>query len=184
MRRRLPTPEEAARILVSKKTRPPHRAAPTVGRALSKFVRQVDEQYGQGTGALVARWREIVGDNLARRTEPSKLVKGRAGGPTTLEIKVDGPSAALIQHQSAEILERVNLFLGKDSVGKLRIVQGPVKAKAACTPANRARPRAQPLDAAAEAELSASLDKAGEGPLKAALERLGRNALKDGGRRR
>jgi WD40 repeat protein len=48
-----------------------------------------------------------------------------------LELRVDGPAAALVQHQAPEILSRVNLFLGAGSVGKLRIVQGPVKARIA-----------------------------------------------------
>ncbi len=38
-----------------------------------------------------------------------KLVKQRGGG-SVLELKVDGPAAALIQHQAPEILSRVNLF--------------------------------------------------------------------------
>ncbi len=182
MARRLPTNEEAARILTTKRTRPPYRAAPTAGRSLGKFIRALDERFGQGTGALHARWREIVGENLARRTEPAKLTKPRSGGPATLEVRVDGPAAALIQHQSTEILDRVNLFLGKDAVGKLRIVQGPVKAPDAAP--GRARPRPAPLDAAAERELRQSLDAAPEGPLKQALERLGRGAIKgDAGRR-
>lgn len=177
MVRRLPSTAEAAAILARKRTRPQHRTAPTAGRSLAKVVKQLDERFGQGTGALAARWREIVGETLARRTEPSKLTKPRSGGAATLEIRVDGPAAALIQHQSAEILARVNLFLGSGAVEKLRIVQGPVKAKGPAAPA--ARTRKAPLDAAREAELSASLNPAPEGPLKDALRRLGRGALRD-----
>jgi len=179
MPRRLPDNEEAARILATRKTRPPYRAAPTVGRSLGKFVKRLDERFGHGTGALHARWTEIVGETLARRTEPAKLVNSRSGGPATLEIRVDGPSAALIQHQTAEILERVNLFLGSGAVGKLRIVQGPVKARARPTSAaaGRARTRPAPLDAATEAELEASVAPARDEGLKEALQRLGRGVL-------
>ena len=182
MPRRLPTTEEAARILVAKKTRPPYRAAPTVGRSLTKFVKELDQKFGQGAGLLTARWREIVGETLARRTEPSKLTKSRTGDGATLEIRVDGPSAALIQHQTGEILQRLDLFLGKGAVTKLRIVQGPLSAPP--PPAARPKPRPAPLDAGAEAELKASLAKAPDGPLKEALERLGRNAAKGNGPRR
>ena len=183
MPRRLPSNAEAAEILARKRTRPPHRAAPTAGRSLAKFVKELDARFGQGTGALAARWREIVGETLARRTEPSKMTKPRSRGAATLEIRVDGPAAALIQHQSEEILARVNLFLGAGSVEKLRIVQGPVKPQAAAKAAAN-RPRKAPLDAACEADLKASLRPAPEGPLKEALERLGRGALRDDSRRR
>ena len=178
MARRLPSPDEALRILAQKRSRPPRKPPPPAGRSLGKLIKALDDKFGQGPGVLQARWREIVGEPLARQTEPAKLVKGRAGQAGTLEIRVQGPAAALIQHQSAGILERVNLFLGSGAVGKLRIVQGPVKLRPA--PAQmRTRRRPTPLDAAKEAELLASLDKAPEGELKAVLLRLGRAVLKD-----
>jgi hypothetical protein len=176
MPRRLPTPEEAIAILSAKRTRPPRRPPPPAGRSLAPLLRELDARFGQGPGALAARWREIVGADLARRTEPVKLARGRNGGPSSLEIRVAGPSAAIVQHQAHEILARVNLFLGAEAVQKLRIVQGPLRAQA--EPAVPPRKRLQPLDAAQEAALAASLADAPEGPLKQALTRLGRGVLR------
>jgi hypothetical protein len=86
--------------------------------------------------------------------------------------------ATLVQHQSADILARVNLFLGEGSVARLRIVQGPVaSARGADAAAPLRRARARPLDAAAEAELAQSVQEAVDPKLRAALERLGRNVL-------
>ncbi|MEI9963728.1 MAG: DciA family protein [Caulobacteraceae bacterium] len=188
MPRSLPTPQEAAAILASKRTRPIHRPPPRAGRALSKVVKALDERFGQGADGLKARWREIAGDVLAARTEPVKLVKGRGGAGAVLEIRVDGPAAALIQHQAPEILARVRLFLGADAVERLRIVQGPVRHKAPQGPAGvkaaGARRRAVgPLDAAAEARLEADLAAAPDGPLKTALRRLGREVMRAAERR-
>ena len=177
MRRRLPTSEEALAILAAKRTRPARRPPPPAGRALSPMLRELDARFGQGPGALAARWREIVGADVARRTEPVKLVKGRNGGPSSLEIRVAGPSAALIQHQAHEILARVNLFLGAHAVQKLRIVQGPLRAAPEAASASP-RKRAAPLDAAQEAQLAASLAEAPEGRLKEALLKLGRGVLR------
>lgn len=179
MARRLPSSEETVRILAQRRTRPPPRPPPPAGRGLNKLIKQLDERFGQGPGALEARWREIVGEQIAKRTEPVKLVKGRSGAPASLEIRVAGASAALIQHQATEILARVNLFLGEGAVGKLRIVQGPLQptAKAAAPAARR---RAAPLDAAQEAELSKGLAAEPDGPLKAALLALGRGVLRQG----
>jgi hypothetical protein len=177
MRRPLPTTEEALRILASKRTRPQRRPPPPAGRALNKTLKELDARFGQGPGALSARWREIVGAEVARRTEPVKLVKGRNGSPSSLEIRVAGPSAAVIQHQAHDILARVNLFLGSDAVQKLRIVQGPLRAQEKAVP-TAPRRRAAPLDAAKEAQLAKGLAEAPDGPLKEALTRLGRAVLR------
>lgn len=176
MARRLPTPQEALQILAQKRTRPQHRPPPPAGRALNRLVRDLDARFGQGASALSARWREIVGPDIARRTEPLKLVKGRNGGASSLEIRVAGPSAAIVQHQAHEILARVNLFLGPDAVQKLRIVQGPLRrSEAAPAPTRRHLP---PLDAAREAELMKGLAETPDGKLKQALLALGRGVLR------
>jgi hypothetical protein len=169
------------RILAQRRTRPQRRPPPAAGRGLGKLIKGLEARFGQGPDVLRARWREIAGETLAMRTEPVKLVKSRTGG-ATLELKVDGPAAALIQHQAPEVLARVNLFLGEGAVAKLRIVQGRVKppvAKVAAAAAAKARrKRIQPLDAAREAELEQGLAQAKDGPLKQALLRLGREVLR------
>jgi hypothetical protein len=181
MRRSLPTPEETARILATRRSRPSRPPPPPAGRQLAKFLKVLEERFGPGAGPLTLRWREIVGETLAKRTEPVKLVKQRGGG-SVLELKVDGPAAALVQHQAPEILARVNLYLGADAVTKLRIVQGPVRASAAASgPAATAKARrrgAGPLDAALEAELAEGLEAAPDGALKASLMKLGRAVLR------
>ena len=179
MIRALPSLQDARRILAERRTRPGWRAPPTAGRNLGKFIKTLEDRFGQGPDLLRARWREIAGEALAGRTEPVKLIRSRTGGGGTLEIKVDGPAAALIQHQAPLILSRVNLFMGSGSVAKLRIVQGRVNAPTG--QGQGVRPRRlknQPLDAATEADLQASLTKAPDGPLKASLLRLGREVLR------
>ncbi|MCC7266381.1 MAG: DUF721 domain-containing protein [Caulobacteraceae bacterium] len=179
MPRRLPTPAEAAEILARRKTRPAHRPPPAAGRALNKTLRELDDRFGKGAGALTARWREIVGETLARRTEPTKLTKPKSGGGT-LEIKVAGPVATLIQHQAQDILARVNLILGEGAVTRLRIVQGPLTVGLNADGAKPPRRRLPPLDAGAEARLADSLAAAPEGALKDALINLGRGVLRQG----
>lgn len=183
MRRRpLPSPAEAAAILAAKRTRPQHRGPPPAGRSLNKTLKALDAKFGQGPGALQARWREIVGEQIAKRTEPVKLTRPRNGGPASLEIRVAGAAAAtLVQHQAPDIVARVNLFLGEAAVNKLRIVQGPLRSLGAdrVPPPRR---RAAPLDAGQEAELAASLAAVPDSPLKAALLSLGRGVLRRQGR--
>lgn len=175
MRRRLPTPDEALRILGEKRSRPARRAPPPAGAALARSLKGLEAKFGKGSGVgpLRARWREVAGELLAPRTEPVRIIRPRGGGPAVLEVRVDGPAAALVQHQAPELIGRAELVLGAGAVGKLRIVQGPVRAPVAAAPKPRRR-TAAPLDAASEAELAAALSEASDTPLKAALLRLGR----------
>lgn len=181
MRRPLPTDDEVREILSRRRTRPAPRPAPKAGRALQGLIKELDAKLGRGAGALEPRWREIVGERLARVTRPQKLSKGRDGKGGTLELRVAGPAALLVQHQSEEILQRVNLFLGPGSVEKLRIAQGPVKPLADAPAPPRRKAVQPPLPAAVEAELKTSVETAPD-PLKGPLERLGRAVL--GGRPR
>ncbi len=179
MARDLPTESETREILSRRRTRPAPRPAPPAGRALAPLIKELDAKFGRGASALEPRWREIVGDQLARVTRPQKLTKGRAGAGGTLELRVAGPAALLVQHQSADILARVNLFLGPGSVQSLRIAQGPVKPLSIPAASTKgARRRIDPLDAGAEAELTRSVEAAPDA-LKAALANLGRAVLSD-----
>ena len=171
MRRRLPDAAETLRILGEKRSRPVRKAPPNAGRALRPLLKTLDERFGQGPGALAARWREIVGEREAAVTEPVRLTK-----TGVLELRVRTSSATVIQHQAPEIIARVTLFLGPNTVNKLRIVQGPVRATPrGPTPAQAAltRRRAIPLDAATEAQLEAGVARAPD-KLKASLLKLGR----------
>jgi hypothetical protein len=179
--RRLPSLQEAQRILAERRTRPTWRAAPTAGKSLGKLIKGLEERFGAagGSDVLRARWREIAGDVLATRTEPVKLVRSRTGDGGTLEIKVDGPAAALIQHQAPQIIARVNLFLGSGEVAKLRIVQGKVTPpNASLSLARTRRLKNQPLDAAAEAELRQGLADAPDSALTRSLLKLGREVMR------
>lgn len=178
MRRTLPTDEEVREILSRRRSRPLPRPAPRAGRALQKLIKELDDKFGRGPGALEARWREIVGDRLARVSRPQKLTKGRGGAAGTLELRVVGAAALLVQHQSEDILQRVNLFLGAGAVDKLRIAQGPVKPLADIPTQPKRRTAPPPLPAHQEAELKASVAMAPDG-LKGSLERLGRAVLSD-----
>lgn len=181
VRRPLPTPEETLQILGRKRTRPAHRSPPPVGRKLTPVIKMLNEKFGKTEGALQTRWREIVGEALAAHSEPIKVIRNRAGGGV-LQLKIDGPMAALVQHQAPDILARANLILGTGTVDKLRIIQGPVRPPpAAVDPAAKVRARrarVRPLDAAEEARLEAGLETLPNDRLKGALRTLGREVLR------
>ena len=82
--------------------------------------------------ALVQSWEEIVGSRLAASTRPEKIVWPRRAGeddpfqPATLVIACEGAAALRLQHETGEIIDRVNGFLGFGAVARIRIVQKPV----------------------------------------------------------
>jgi len=181
MRRRpLPSAAEAAEILARKRSRPPRRPPPAAGRSLSKLLKGLEDRFGKGPGVLSARWPEIIADKrLARFIEPVKLIRLRGDAGSILELKVDGPVAALVQHQAEDIMARVNLVLGSGAVTRLRIVQGPVKPRPETARPIRRKRAAGPLDAAAEADLARSLETAPDNALKSALLKLGRAVMRE-----
>ena len=96
---------------------------------------------------LVTRWTDIVGAEIAAHAEPIKLqwpraVRRRAAEPATLVLRVEGPAAIEIQHQSAVILERINRFFGWQAVGRIALRQAPLQA--AARPGPRRRRSTQP----------------------------------------
>jgi hypothetical protein len=112
----------------------------TVGDA---FARQ-----GFAAVEIVTHWQEIVGDDLAKRSEPMKLTWPRRDDPDTvgvLQIRVEGAYALEIQHLQPVIIERVNRYFGWRCVGRLAIRQGPVASRRK-RPAPRKEPSAEEID--------------------------------------
>ena len=99
-----------------------------VGRAVGDAL----AKRGFASMEIVTHWEEIVGPDLARRSEPAKLMWARREDPDSvgvLQILVEGPYAIEIQHMQSVIIERVNRFFGWRCVGKITIRQGPVTTK-------------------------------------------------------
>lgn len=73
---------------------------------------------------LVLRWKEIVGPEIARIAQPLKLVDGPAGGSLTL--RADPAAALFLQHESRTLVSRINAWLGRPAVQRLRFVPGEI----------------------------------------------------------
>lgn len=143
---------------------PPQAGALTAAIMRDKIA---PKQTGKSVLELRRQWSDIVGAKLAQMTEPEKISRGPAGA--TLTVRVAGPAAPFIQHQSALIIERCNL--AGAGVKALQIKQGAIARKGA---ASNVRPLSAPLSADEERLLALSLAPIGSPALKAALTRLGR----------
>jgi hypothetical protein len=95
---------------------------------------------------LILRWDEIVGPDIARIARPLKLSDGASGGVLTL--KAEPGAAMLLQYETRKLCERINNFLGRETVSKLKFVQGPLSPKPARQPAPRRNTSLSPSDPA------------------------------------
>jgi hypothetical protein len=145
----------------------PRALSELTGAALSEALKR----QGFASAEIVARWTEIAGSEIAAHSEPIKINWPRSADetalePATLVLRVEGPVAIEIQHQSALILERVNRFFGWRAVGRIALRQAPLKRRTQTPPP-------VPPDAAAAARIAAELPQIEDDALRQALGRLG-----------
>lgn len=128
--------------------------------------------------ALVQSWEEIVGPRLAARSRPEKLQWPRRISedepfrPAVLVVACEGAAALHLQHETSEVIARINDFLGFEAVGRVRIVQKPVVSLE--RPARRV-PR--PLSPAERASVEAATLGVEDDGLRQSLRRLGASVL-------
>jgi hypothetical protein len=145
--------------------RPGFRAA---GASLARVVRPIMTRHGGGVLArLKAEWTAIVGPDIAAVTWPEALARGG-----TLKLRVAPPRALEVQHRAPLVIERTNLFFGRDAVTRLTLVQGPLPFGAP----TRRQP-ARPLGIAEAAALDDQLSAVTNPELRDALARLGRRVI-------
>jgi hypothetical protein len=145
--------------------RPGLRAAATVA---AQIARPIVAKHGGGVLArLKSEWAAIVGPELAGSAWPEALARGG-----TLKLRIAPTSALAIQHSAAIVVERINLFFGREAVTRLALVQGPLPLQAA---PGRTIPR--PLAAGEADTLGRQLETVGDPQLREALDRLGRAVL-------
>lgn len=123
--------------------------------------------------ALVQSWEEIAGPRLAATSRPEKIQWMRRGDendpyePAVLIVACEGLAALHLQHETTEIIERVNAFLGFAAVGRIRIVQKPVRQ------AGPNKPRLRALSGDEKAKIGKTVAGIEDADLRASLERLG-----------
>lgn len=89
------------------------------GAAQMAFVRA-----GFADPAILLHWDEIAGAETARLARPIRFTEGPHGGVLTLKSE---PGAALfLHHETRALTERINAYLGRPAIARLRFVQGPI----------------------------------------------------------
>lgn len=108
-----------------KETQPSRRGrAAAVGRDAGGVAAGTFSKMGFTDPALVLRWREIAGPEVARLCQPLRFSDGPHGGTLTLKAL---PGAALfLGHETRTLTDRINHYLGRPAVARLKFVQGAI----------------------------------------------------------
>jgi hypothetical protein len=136
----------------------------SVDRGLAEVTSAAFERAGFRDPTLIVRWAEIVGPEVARYARPVKLSEGPSGGVLTL--KSEPGASVFLQHESRTLCARINTYLGRAAIARLRFVQGEIAARPAPEPLPRAAAEAPSADPARGFQ--------GPEPLKEALINLAR----------
>jgi len=147
------------------------RWAKPVSQSIDRLTKGLLGKHGFTHGAIATKWPDIVGENMARHTQPEKIVFSRDGVTGgTLHLKTDsGAYATQLQHQEPQIIERINTFFGYKAVVRIKLIQGPL-------PHLKADPLGKPprpLNAAEARDLAQAVAQVDDPEIKEALERLG-----------
>lgn len=138
-----------------------------VGSLLPDVGGTAFRRFGFVQGALLARWKDVVGPVYARWSVPQTLrfPRGQSTGGV-LTIRVEGPFSLQLQHVAPQIVDRANRILGANAVARLKLVQGEV-------PKPAERPRAAPANPApASPAPTVNLSGVRDEGLRSALEEL------------
>jgi len=138
---------------------------------MPKVTRKILGRRGFAEASIITEWATIVGDNLARSSQPEKLAfpKGeRVGG--VLHIRTIGGGATELQHLEPQILERINQHFGYRAVGRLKLIHLPLaklklvkrkKTNSVAVEQNYPHAKVLHLDELEHKELRAALEKLG-----------------------
>lgn len=151
------------------------RAPEQVGGLVSAVLDPVLARRAGMTSALMAAWPQIAPGMLSDASRPQKINWPRRASeddpfkPAVLVVAAEGMAALHLQHQSGEIIQRVNAFFGFQAVERIQLVQ---KSVAPQRPAPRRKAPVSPADEKRIAALAEGIEDEG---LREALMRLGRS---------
>ena len=145
------------------------RFATPLADLVGQCVNEAFSRQGFAAIEIVTHWEDIVGPELAGRSEPMRLHWPRREDPDsigTLTVRVEGAYAIELQYLAPIVMERVNRYFGWRCVGRIAIRQGPVTRRAA-------PPTVHEPEAAAVEEITKEIGSFEDASLGQSIARLG-----------
>ena len=148
----------------------------TLDKDFRALTRAAFARYGFAYADLITQWPAIVGETLAQWSEPERIKWPRAGAGErkqggTLVIRVVPGRGLDLQHQTPQIIDRINSFYGYCAIASVKIMQGTISGR------KTGRPAPGELGPDQAKALEARLEAVADPDLKAALRRLGKGIL-------
>lgn len=128
--------------------------------------------------ALITAWGEIVGHDLAEMSMPVKvrwpvrIDEDDAFQPGTLLVAAEGMAALHLQHQTGEVIDRVNSFMGYRAIARIKLTQKPVEKK-------KPKKRLKPITEGEKRKINRLADGIEDEALKESLKRFGQSVIRD-----
>lgn len=148
----------------------------TLDKEFRALTRAAFARYGFAYADLITQWPAIIGEHLAQWCEPERIKWPRSGTDErkqggTLVIRVAPGRGLDLQHETPQIIDRINSFYGYSAISAVRIMQGTLSGKKAT------RPTAPELGPEQAKALEARIEAVADPDLKEALRRLGKGIL-------
>ncbi len=152
-----------------------------LSEAIPKVTGKVFSRKYTMLGRLVTRWNDVVGEELANKTQPVKIryfksKKSKEKPTASLDIACSSAEATALHYQKDLILERINQIFGDSWITAIRFV--PIAANAD-TLKNRRPTPSKPLTSEEKEHLSTVLENINDPDLQEKLESLGTAILQD-----
>lgn len=156
----------------------PRRGPRPLSDLVSDLVDPIVSKKAGMTSGLLSAWPEIAGLRLQEGCRPEKLLwpprrfENDPFDAATLVVACEGAFVLRLQHESRELIGRVNAYFGYPAVTRLKIVQRPIQPMRASrkVPIKPLTPRDRTTISQATARI--------ENPrLRSALERFGETVL-------
>ncbi|MEO1747782.1 MAG: DciA family protein [Pseudomonadota bacterium] len=131
------------------------------------------------TTALMAAWPEIVGQDIAAQSRPLKIKwPARASDgefqPGTLIVATNAMAALHLQHETSQIIERVNTFMGYTAITAVKVEQRAVGANQA-----KSAGPSRPLATSDKAKVIKAVRPVENERLQKALKEMGESVMRE-----
>ncbi|NVK35097.1 MAG: DUF721 domain-containing protein [Rhodobacteraceae bacterium] len=154
--------------------------AKPLANLIGKAITPVCRKRGFASFDLLAAWPDIVGERYAERVQPERILWPRRpsddpeGGidPATLVVHTDGATAMILSHEMPQVIERLNTFFGWAAIGRIKILQKPVRVRR-----RKTLPPKRELTDAETSRLEQQVAGVEDNRLREALTKLGQEVI-------
>lgn len=99
----------------------------TLSQSLDNAVRHVYKKRGFAQTRIISDWKSIVGKQFALYSHPRKVYFSTNNANGTLYVEVYDSSVAMqLSYMEQQILEKISMYLGSNSINKIKIFQNPI----------------------------------------------------------